>query len=142
MNFDGLEVIRAANLWLGTPYRHQASLKGVGCDCLGLIRGIWLDIYGFAAAQIPPYAQFGRDEKGAMQLLDGAKQYLQPVQNATLPGRVVLFQLNKKIPPRHCGIILENNNFIHAQERHGVVTTSMTTSWQRRIHSTYAFPKR
>jgi len=25
--------------WIGTPYRHQASLKGVGCDCLGLVRG-------------------------------------------------------------------------------------------------------
>ena len=23
--------------WIGTPYRHQASLKGVGCDCLGLL---------------------------------------------------------------------------------------------------------
>ena len=27
--------------WIGTPYRHQASLKGVGCDCLGLVRGVW-----------------------------------------------------------------------------------------------------
>ena len=25
--------------WLGTPYRHQASLKGIGYDCLGLVRG-------------------------------------------------------------------------------------------------------
>ena len=34
-------VIAEARSWIGTPYRHQASLKGVGCDCLGLVRGVW-----------------------------------------------------------------------------------------------------
>lgn len=37
-------VIAAARSWLGTPYHHQASRKGVGCDCLGLIRGIWREL--------------------------------------------------------------------------------------------------
>ncbi|MEM9842167.1 MAG: peptidase P60, partial [Pseudomonadota bacterium] len=37
------EVIEAARAWLGTPYRHQASRRGVGADCLGLIRGVWRD---------------------------------------------------------------------------------------------------
>ena len=32
--------------WIGTPYRHQASLKGVGCDCLGLVRGVWRAVIG------------------------------------------------------------------------------------------------
>lgn len=34
------EIVAAARQWLGTPYRHQASVRGVGCDCLGLIRGV------------------------------------------------------------------------------------------------------
>ena len=34
------EIVAAARSWIGTPYRHQASLKGVGCDCLGLVRGV------------------------------------------------------------------------------------------------------
>ncbi len=29
------DIVRAARGWIGTPYRHQASLKGVGTDCLG-----------------------------------------------------------------------------------------------------------
>lgn len=33
-------IVNAARSWLGTPYHHQASLRGVGCDCLGLIRGL------------------------------------------------------------------------------------------------------
>ena len=34
-------IVRCARGWLGTPYHHQASMKSVGCDCLGLIRGLW-----------------------------------------------------------------------------------------------------
>src|SRR5215207_7343246 len=35
------QIVAAARGWIGTPYHHQASVKGVGCDCLGLIRGLW-----------------------------------------------------------------------------------------------------
>ena len=34
-------ILAECRAWIGTPYRHQASVKGVGCDCLGLLRGIW-----------------------------------------------------------------------------------------------------
>jgi len=142
MNIEKAEILSAARTWIGTPYRHQASLIGVGCDCLGLIRGVWLQIYGFETASIPPYAQFGKDPKGALQLVDAAKKYLLPVEKAIVPGHVVLFQLHRKIPARHCGIILENNQFIHAKERQGVVIVSLSAGWHRRIHSIYAFPKR
>src|SRR5690606_6011340 len=40
------EIVAEALSWLGTPYRHQAYSKGVGCDCLGLIRGVWRSLYG------------------------------------------------------------------------------------------------
>jgi NlpC/P60 family putative phage cell wall peptidase len=39
-------VVAEAMDWIGTPYRHQASRKGVGCDCLGLVRGVWRALYG------------------------------------------------------------------------------------------------
>ena len=35
------QIVAAARGWVGTPYRHQASLKGIGADCLGLVRGVW-----------------------------------------------------------------------------------------------------
>ena len=55
------EVVRAAVLaearsWLGTPYRHQASRKGVGCDCLGLVRGVWRTLDGTEPEAPGPYA--------------------------------------------------------------------------------------
>jgi NlpC/P60 family putative phage cell wall peptidase len=39
-------IIAEARAFIGTPYRHQASLQGVGCDCLGLVRGVWRAIHG------------------------------------------------------------------------------------------------
>ncbi len=38
------KIVAAARAWVGTPYHHQASVKGAGCDCLGLIRGIWREL--------------------------------------------------------------------------------------------------
>src|SRR3569833_631271 len=34
-------IVTEARSWIGTRYRHQGSMKGVGCDCLGLVRGVW-----------------------------------------------------------------------------------------------------
>ena len=48
-------ILAAAYDWLDTPYQHQASVKGGGCDCLGLIRGIWRDIYGDEPMETPAY---------------------------------------------------------------------------------------
>ena len=33
-------IVPQARTWLGTPFHHQARLKGKGCDCLGLIVGV------------------------------------------------------------------------------------------------------
>ena len=142
MNIESSEILLAAKKWIGTPYRHQASKMGVGCDCLGLVRGVWGNIYDLNAPAIPPYAQFGKDPIGALQLLDAAKFYLEPVQKNPLPGLVILFQLHQKLPPRHCGIVSLNNRFIHAKERQGVIQTDLCSGWHKRIHSIYTFPKK
>lgn len=34
------EIVSEARSWLGTPFVHQASKKGVGSDCAGLVRGV------------------------------------------------------------------------------------------------------
>ncbi|MGA8997361.1 MAG: peptidase P60, partial [Pseudolabrys sp.] len=40
------DIVAETRRWIGTPYRHQASLIGVGCDCLGLVRGVWRAVVG------------------------------------------------------------------------------------------------
>ncbi|HHB83595.1 MAG TPA: peptidase [Devosia sp.] len=133
-------VVAAAREWLGTPYRHQCTQQGIGCDCLGLVRGVWRRILGEEPFCVPPYAQFGKDPGGASLLLNAAQNMLVPLNGALMPGAVVLFQIHKKIPPRHCGILIDKGRFIHAQERLGVIELALDKRWQRRVHSTYAFP--
>ena len=49
------DIVTAARLWIGTPYRHQAATRGAGCDCLGLLRGVWRHLYGDEPLAVPPY---------------------------------------------------------------------------------------
>ena len=34
------DVVAAALAWTDTPFHHQARLKGVGVDCVGLVIGV------------------------------------------------------------------------------------------------------
>lgn len=34
-----VQLIAEGREWIGTRWHHQAALKGVGCDCIGLVRG-------------------------------------------------------------------------------------------------------
>ena len=49
------EIVTAARGWLGTPYQHQASRRGSGTDCLGLVRGVWRETVGPEPEPVPPY---------------------------------------------------------------------------------------
>ena len=49
-------IVAEARAWIGTPYRHQGSLKGIGCDCLGLVRGVWRAVAGAEPEAVPAYA--------------------------------------------------------------------------------------
>ncbi len=69
----GARVVALARRWIGTPYRHQASLKGVGCDCLGLVRGVFAEITGKAAEAPPPYQPDWAERCGVDRLMEAAR---------------------------------------------------------------------
>ena len=50
------QIAAAARGWCGTPYAHQASLKGTGTDCLGLVRGVWREVMGAEPEHAPAYS--------------------------------------------------------------------------------------
>jgi NlpC/P60 family putative phage cell wall peptidase len=134
------QVVAAARGYLGTPYRHQASLAGVGCDCLGLLRGVWRKLYGAEPEAMPPYRADLRDPLNADALKAAAERWLVAETGELAAGQVLLFRLNGMVGPKHCGILVGPDRFIHAQERLGVVEANLTEGWARRVCARFRFP--
>lgn len=134
--------VAVARGWLGTPYHDQASLRGVGCDCLGLIRGVWRDIIGPEALPVPAYARDWGETGQIDVLAEAALQVLLPIHlEKAGPGAVILFRMRAGAIAKHCGILTDGGRFIHAYERLGVIEEPLTAAWRRRIAFTFLFPK-
>lgn len=130
-------IVAAARAWIGTPYHHQASRCGVGCDCLGLIRGVWRSLYGAEAAAVPPY---GRNWGLAGDSLgDAARRHLLPCA-APAPGDVLLFAWRPGRPARHCAVLTTPDHMIHAVERRLVAEVPCDAPWRRRLVACFCFP--
>lgn len=136
-------VVAEARLWLGTPYRHQASRRGVGCDCLGLVRGVWRAVIGPEPEPVPPYSRDWSEVAGREDLLAAAMRWLQPAGRDPQVGHVLVFRMRDGAVAKHLGIAAERNGLstvIHAYSGHGVVESPLSGSWARRIVACHQFP--
>jgi NlpC/P60 family putative phage cell wall peptidase len=142
MTADPAFVIATARSWLGTPYHDQASLRGVGCDCLGLARGVWRAVVGDEPFLIPPYSRDWGETGPREVLAEGARAMMSEIVSTDVsPGALVLFRMAPRAIAKHVGILTAPDRFIHAYERLGVVEEQLTQSWRRRIAFAFLFPK-
>ncbi|MBO9396827.1 peptidase [Shimia sp. R9_2] len=141
---DGAQVVEIARRWIGTPYRHQASLMGAGTDCLGLIRGVWRRLYGQEAALVPPYTKDWAEARNEEVLWQAAATYLLPKSLAEeAAGDVLLFRMKSGAVAKHLGIagrVGAEASVIHAYGGHAVVENALSLPWRRRIVGRFAFP--
>jgi NlpC/P60 family putative phage cell wall peptidase len=135
-------IITLAKTWLGTPYCHQASLKGVGCDCLGLIRGVWRERYGEEPELPPPYAadwaEAGLDEAFANA---GRRHLIEVPPLVFAAGDVLLFRWKPHLPAKHAGIAIDRTRMIHAQDGAAVSEVALSSWWLRRLAFVFRFPE-
>ncbi len=132
-------IVTQARTWLGTPFHHQARLKGKGCDCLGLIVGV-VDELGLRDRHGQPLA--GYDEVTYSKEPDGA--YLTQKLTALLdeapvaqaqPGDLALFTVRDN--PQHLAFLTDYEGglgMIHcyAQARR-VVEHRLDNDWKSRL---------
>ena len=134
-------VVAAARGWLGTPYHDQASLKGVGCDCLGLARGVWREVVGPEPFRIPPYSRDWGETGPREVLAEGARAMMIEVPPVEAPpGALVLIRMMPRAIAKHVGILTGPGTFLHAYERLGVIEERLTPAWRRRIAFAFLFP--
>lgn len=140
-------IVAEARAWAGTPYRHQASLKGVGCDCLGLLRGVWREVLGPEPEEAPPYAASWAESAlaGGDPLLDAARRHLVPIAEpptAYRPraGDVLLFAFRAHLPAKHCAIVTGPAAMIHAHDGASVTEVALTPWWRRHLAHAFRFP--
>jgi NlpC/P60 family putative phage cell wall peptidase len=143
MTIDPDTLTAAARTWLGTPYHHGASVKGVGVDCLGLIRGVYAEIYGIEPAPTPAYTRHWAETTGEETLLDAADLHLARCADLTpRAGLVLAFRWRAHLPAKHLGLAVSATHMIHAVEGHAVAEIALSPWWVRRIAAVYAFPDR
>lgn len=132
-------VLACAESWVETPYRHQSSVKHVGTDCLGLIRGIWRELYGEEPEIPPAYTPDWAEETGEETLQDAANRWLTPIRKPK-PGDVLLFRMAPDAPCKHISILYRPDRILHAYWGKSVVTSYFAPFWQRRHVASFAFP--
>lgn len=135
------EIVRLARGWIGTPYHHQASLAGVGTDCLGLVRGVWRALYGEEPAELPAYTRDWSEASGRETLLQSARQHLVELHRSNAkPGDVLVFRLRPSLPAKHVAILATEVTMIHAMERAPVAEVAFSPWWRRRLAAVFSFP--
>lgn len=158
MEVSRAAIVAEARRWIGTPYLHQASLKGAGCDCLGLVRGVWRAVLGPEPETIPGYSSDWGEVGAEEPMLAAARRHLIEIDSAEAgEGDVLVFRMRSGRVAKHAGILTEGewrmangeiasppsvraSHFIHAQEGGPVCEVALGPWWRRRVAGVFAFP--
>ena len=137
------EIVAAARGWIGTPYRHQGALKGVGCDCLGLILGIWREVGGAFDGSVPPYTPDWAEANGRETLAEGFRAHLAEIDpHEAEAGDVVLFRWRRHLPAKHAAIMTASDRMVHSQQNAAVTEVPVSDWWRRRMAYAFSFSQR
>ncbi|HWA31784.1 MAG TPA: NlpC/P60 family protein [Rhizomicrobium sp.] len=141
MKIPDSQVVKIARSWIGTPYIHQASVKGVGCDCLGLLRGVWRELHGEEPEHAPPYSPDWAEATGEETLYKALSRHLSEIDKRQIaPGDIALFRMAPNGPAKHCGIVAEKDGaltLIHARQNRRVSEEVLSRAWLKKLSAAF-----
>lgn len=135
-----------ARLWIGTPYRDQHSTRGAGCDCLGLLRGVYRSVVGAEPETPPPYGPSWGEVGDREPMLEAADRHLIRVQRPIAPGDlssgdVLVFRMRRGRVAKHCAIVTGVGLMTHAcASSDRVAEHIITPYWFTKIAGVYQWP--
>ena len=141
----GADVGEKAREWIGTPYRHQHTTKGAGCDCLGLVRGVYREVVGDEPELPPNYSPSWGEGDRIEVLMTAAGRHLVPVEEWSaddlMIGDVLIFRMQRGMIAKHCGIVSSGTHMIHAyQGAENVIESALVPYWRTRIVGVFRYP--
>lgn len=142
------QIIQAAKGWLGTPYHHQARVKGVGVDCAQLVAAIAEELKIIPQGTAIPfdYSPEWHIHNREELLVKNLEAFGCPEKETAEPGDILCFKFGRAIG--HLGILVSESEFIHARIDVGsVVLNSLFADmaskkgfWAERHVRTFSFP--
>lgn len=124
-------IIETARQWIGTPFKHQGRVRGVGVDCAGLAIGISKDL-GLPVIDESGYARSPKDN--AMRVL--IEQQCDAITKIEI-GALLFMPHSGTL---HLAIVsqLDPIYIIHAYQPAGkVVEHRLDSKWLRRVAKIY-----
>lgn len=112
------QIIEEAVTWLGTPYKYAAAEKGEATDCSGMVMKVYEEAAGLKLPR------------------NSAKQaeFCEEMNASDVDTGDLVFFATGKDPNKvsHVGIVLDNENFIHASASKGVVVSKFSNNYYQR----------
>ncbi len=137
-----LDAVLEARKWLHTPFKHQGSVRGAGCDCIGLIKGIGMALglvdYDPNSALAKTFNNYSI-MPNPRRMREGLATWLVqiPVDEAMLAD-IYFMAWGKE--PQHVALITDKG-IIHSYSRAGkVVEHGLDDLWRSRIVAAYRYP--
>ena len=136
------DVVAEARNWLNTPFVHQGWTKGIACDCIGLIKGVGVELSLFdydeqsdKARRYAAYSMLPNPRK----MREGLAEFFVPIaKDEALPGDIFYIAWAKE--PQHVAL-LTDHGLIHSYSHVGkVVEHALDAEWERRICAAYRYP--
>ena len=135
MSNFGKQVVAAAEAWIGTPFHAQASVRGVGCDCKGLVAGVARDLgRPEAGSWAAAMADYDIGQVPVVQLRMGLEELFDKVEGVPMPGDVLLLRVGVRLQHLaiHAGEGPQGPEMIHCWSRGSqrVVRCPIGSYWQ------------
>jgi NlpC/P60 family putative phage cell wall peptidase len=127
------EIVQEARKWLGTPYRAQAHVLGVGVDCVNLVNEVLCAVGAHERRELPVYRA---RPNGTLQ--DQVGEYLNriPIIQADT-GDVLLFK-HPTMGPSHLALLTSKTTIIHAyMMNRRVIEHSIDDRWRKMIAAAF-----
>ena len=116
-------IVEEARSWLGTPYHHQAMVKGAGVDCAMILVAVYRAVGLIPASFDPrPYPQDWHLHRDAERYLGNITRFCCEVETPQVGG-IAVWRFGRTFS--HGGICIGGNQVIHSYIGRGVVLDDM-----------------